>query len=368
MRRTANSKRGIFSWLRGLIGRRPGGSPYPSQEVQRHSGKRGTATATVAAAFTSSSRNTANRANALYTGSFKSSTGGMGLWAAIGRFRQRRRSRPESGPLPGSVSAARRFAWFRLMVVILLVLSPVLFVTLGGVERIQRGLQAVAFFQITDLQFSGNSLLRADELRQQTGVTLHRTSMIGLDPEAIAARLLANPWLAEVSVERDFPSSLRISVVENRPIALLHADGNGGELVYLDGHGTPFLAVTPEADVDYPVITGVTAIVDPQQRQEALREALQFLRRAQGNNPHLPAQAISELHLGGDGSLVVYLVEYPFPIFLGTGEMSRKYSRLVEVLKELYKKRDGRELLSRVRYIDMEYLQDKVLVAQSDSG
>jgi cell division protein FtsQ len=294
---------------------------------------------------------------------------GRSLRTWLGRWLQRRRHRPQRDPLPGS-DTSRRFAWFRLVSVILLVLCPLLFVSLGGVDLVVRGLQAVAFFQITEIEVTGNAALSQEELRRGAGVMLHRTSLIGLDPGAIEAKLAANPWVAKVSVRRDFPSTLRITVVENHPVALLHTgDGESdGDLVYLDARGTPFLSLTPGAESDFPVITGLMAIVDPDRRRLALTEALQFLRRAQSNNPHLPAQAVSELHFAADGGMVLYLVDYPFPIFFGNGGAAQKYFRLVEVLKALYKKQDGRELISRVQYIDMEYMQDKVLVAQSDSG
>ena len=62
--------------------------------------------------------------------------------------------------------------------------------------------------------------------------------------------------------------------------------------------------------------------------------------------------------------MVVYLVEYPFPIFFGTSNTSKKYYRLVQVLKTLYKQK-GKGSISQIEYIQMDYLQDKVLVAQS---
>jgi hypothetical protein len=37
---------------------------------------------------------------------------------------------------------------------------------------------------------------------------------------------------------------------------------------------------------------------------------------------------------------------------------------LVQVLKALYKKQKGKESISQVEYIQMDYLDDKVLVAQ----
>ena len=65
---------------------------------------------------------------------------------------------------------------------------------------------------------------------------------------------------------------------------------------------------------------------------------------------------------------MVYLVDYPFPIFFGSGNTKQKYARLVQVLKALYKKEKGEDLISEIEYIQMDYLQNKVLVAQTGSS
>ena len=129
-----------------------------------------------------------------------------------------------------------------------------------------------------------------------------------------------------------------------------------------------FLPVEPGDDIDFPVITGWSDIKNTEIKEQALSEVLIFLRKLRVNNPHLPAQSVSEIHVNQSGEMVVYLVEYPFPIFFGNGNTKTKYARLVQVLKALYKKKRGKELISRVEYIQMNYLNDKVLVAQSGSG
>jgi hypothetical protein len=66
--------------------------------------------------------------------------------------------------------------------------------------------------------------------------------------------------------------------------------------------------------------------------------------------------------------MVLYLVEYPFPIFFGNGNSEKKYSRLIQVLRVLYKKPNGKELLAQIAYIQMDYLNDKVLVVERTAG
>jgi hypothetical protein len=109
-------------------------------------------------------------------------------------------------------------------------------------------------------------------------------------------------------------------------------------------------------------------VADQPLKEKALAEILTFLRKVRGNDPHLPAQSVSELHVTKSGQIVVYLVDYPFPIFFGNGNTKVKYSRLIQVLRALYKKQNGKELLSQIEYIQMDYLNDKVLVVEHGSG
>jgi len=158
-------------------------------------------------------------------------------------------------------------------------------------------------------------------------------------------------------------------VVENEPIALLHNPQSAdSELQYIDKYGKPFYAAGPGSDVDFPVITGLMEITDTQLRQAAQKQVLIFLGRISRNHPYLPAQSVSEIHVNKAGEMIVYLTEHPFPIFFGGGNITSKYRKLIEVLKALYAKQNGRESISNIRYIQMDYLDNQVLVAESESG
>ena len=75
------------------------------------------------------------------------------------------------------------------------------------------------------------------------------------------------------------------------------------------------------------------------------------------NNPNLPSQNISELRVSED-DIVLFLMDRPFPVRLGRGDMREKYGRLAKVLYWLYKRKE----FSNVAYIKVNYSEDKVLV------
>lgn len=243
------------------------------------------------------------------------------------------------------------------------------FFVFGGTDLIFKRFQGIEYFKVTEIIISGESVLSKKEVRTTTGIIAHQTSLLGLKTAEMEDKLLANSWVSEAKIRRNWPSGIEIDIVENRPLAILHINtAKGTELQYIDKKGWPFLSLVPGGKVDYPIVTGLSELDDKAMKSAALKEVLIFLNKAKRNDPHLPVQSLSEIHVTKEGDLVVYLVEYPFPIFFGNGNTNRKYGRLVEVLKALYKKEKGKDLISEVEYIQMDYLQDKVLVAQSGQG
>jgi len=285
------------------------------------------------------------------------------------RFRQlfTKQKRSSQGGYKGPVSKRKMLC--KLTGLATVIFSLLIFIVIGGGQILLNNFESLPLFQVADIVFVGAGEISKEKLREASKIILHQTSLIGLDCAQVEAGLRTIPWVGKAVVKKNWPSTVEITIVENVPLALLHnKNASGTQLHYIDRKGVPFLQVPPGADIDFPVITGLMEINDQVVRAKALDETLIFLKKVNGNNPNLPAQSISEIHLTQNGEMVVYLVEYPFPIFFGNSNTSKKYSRLVQVLKTLYKKQNGKGSISQVEYIQMDYLNDKVLVAQSESG
>ena len=258
--------------------------------------------------------------------------------------------------------------WFLLPFagVVLVVLS---FFAAGGPRMIDGMLSGVSLFKVRMVEVRGNHRTSKPHIEELSGVVRYHSSLLGLDRTAIARRVEQDAWVRRAKVRLIWPSTVEIDVEEHRPVALLNRESGGRpQLYYVDADGEPFLAVTPGQDVDYPVITGMDRLAEARTRMAVFKEVREFLRYTGYNNPNLPAQSVSELHITSTGEMVVYLVQHPFPIFFGRGQTREKCRRLVRVLGVLYREGKNDSLLSRVEYIRMDYLSDKVLVAQDESG
>lgn len=257
----------------------------------------------------------------------------------------------------------------RLVGLLVLASFCAVFVYFDGPAKVGEKVLAVSLFQIDSIQITGNSIVSNDAIRDAAGIVVHQTSMLEVNKSEIIKQLAEVSWIAEAEVKKNWPAAVEIIVKENTPLALVdHGKSKKHQLYYIDKHGVSFLPVKPGGAVDFPVITGLPLVKDNEVRGESLDKALTFLQKVRRNDPHLPAHSVSEVHVNSEGELVVYLVEHPFPIFFGSADTVQNYGRLVEVLKALYKNEKSGQLISKIEYIQMDYQQDKVLVAQDGSG
>lgn len=111
-------------------------------------------------------------------------------------------------------------------------------------------------FGLSAVQVRGNAVLSADEVVAASGVRPGRP-YLSLDPAAIRRRLEALPRVGHADVRRDYPSSLRITIVERTGAASIAAAGRFW-LVAADGTvlepsgsrpaGLPFVDDVPVPD------------------------------------------------------------------------------------------------------------------------
>jgi cell division septal protein FtsQ len=247
--------------------------------------------------------------------------------------------------------------------------AALLFFNSGGFSLFSVLLEDIDYFRITQIRVQGAVNSAADEIRSASGVKVS-SSLFAVDARTIDTNIRReNMWVEQVTVSRQWPDTLILQVKEYKPYAMIAVgDDERAQLYYLDKNGSPFIKTGFGMDLDYPVITGLEGADDLKALPEQIKSPLDLLRLAGTNNPNLPVQSISELHVDELEGLILFLVEHPFPIFMGDGDMRKKYLRLRKVMEMLYKpKRTGMDI-GRVAYIKMDYLEDKVIVGYGESG
>jgi cell division septal protein FtsQ len=236
----------------------------------------------------------------------------------------------------------------------LLVVVSVVGLLSGFLLFCYRAVGQSAFFQITDIEIDGCQRLSKKEILELSGVDVH-SNLAKLSSGQVQDLLEGHIWIERAVVAKEWPDRLSISIRERRPVAMVNLEDG---LHYVDRAAMVFAPVEQNADLDYPVITGLVSerLLLPM-KLSGLADALLLIKYASRDNPNLPAQNISEISVR-DNELVLFLMDRPFPIRLGKGDIWGKYKRLVKVLSLLYKRRE----FARVSYVYVDYANDKVLV------
>ncbi|MGD9949340.1 MAG: cell division protein FtsQ/DivIB [Desulfobulbus sp.] len=238
-----------------------------------------------------------------------------------------------------------------------LLLITALLLWIGG-----RWLLSSDVFRLSDIRITGEQKVSERLILDLAGLQ-QGGNLIQFDAVRAKERIESLPWVEQVEIHTQWPSSIEIKVSEYQPFALVNMEeGEERHLYYLSHSGLLFAEAEQGQALDYPVITGVRASTDVQANrfvQGSLAAAAgHLLQVADRGSTVLPIQAISEVHVDEAKGLILYLVDRPFPVYFGSDRLQTKYYRLVRVLDQLYAKK----LVDAVKEIRMDYIDDKVLV------
>jgi hypothetical protein len=148
--------------------------------------------------------------------------------------------------------------------------------------------------------------LDAQQILEIAQVPTDSTNLFSLRLDGIQKRLLAHPWIKEVTISKHFPQTVSLSVIFREPVAILQS--NGGSLYYIDGDGTAFAPLNLKSNSDLPVLVGFS----PEQVVTALR----FLKSWAELVGLDPQSRVSSLELDSEKGLQV-MATYSLPQSLG---------------------------------------------------
>lgn len=160
-------------------------------------------------------------------------------------------------------------------------------------------------FAVKELSIRGAQRLSPEQVRDLGGIGVG-TNIFALDPRAVEARLLQNPWISSAKVTRRLPSELSVELSERqaRAVALL-----GAQTYLVSKDGEPFKQLEPKDPVDLPVITGL----HPENLQRDRTRELERLARALSVLSQYERLSMSRVHLAqevhiADGGAITLVV------------------------------------------------------------
>jgi len=155
------------------------------------------------------------------------------------------RPRKESGPSlplnPGG--AVKGLVFFLASVLILGVLGT-------GLIYTYRLVTTTPALGLTEISISGNQRLAYGQVLEIAGLRLGQNSL-GVNVTRVEAALSQNPWVEFVTVRRELPDKLFITLVERQPSFWVRQDG---QLYFADGEGKIITQLTPGDSASLPLL------------------------------------------------------------------------------------------------------------------
>lgn len=208
----------------------------------------------------------------------------------------------------------RIFRFVRNAVALLLIFSATIFT-----YKYIGSISIKSFLPVENISIIGNKHLTDEEIKNLAGIS-EKEDLLTLSINETCVRLLKSPWIRSVTVRKEFPRTLSLSIQEAAPFALLDmnnhlflVDEKGRFLEELSGNSIPFL----------PIITG-----DPYKEREGYLEALKLVKVMNDSNFTSERDHIEifikrphELTVTIDGNIVK----------MGVGDYKEKLVRFIEL-------------------------------------
>jgi len=231
---------------------------------------------------------------------------------------------------------------------------------------VKKQLLSLDIFPLTKIEITGCQKTSREKIREYAGIK-YNTTLLAMDPKSLRERLETHPWVLGAEVTRKLPDTLLIKLQEYVPKAIIQL-GEEEDFYYVDYCGTPFVQLEAGQDMDFPVITGLERMGGSEGEgfKGKLLSIMEFLKSTDKDDANLPAQSVSQFHFDPRQGVILFLVDFPFPIFLGKDNIQNEYNRLRKVVGFLYKERKKGMKVNNIAYIRMDYSGKKVLVARTD--
>ena len=161
----------------------------------------------------------------------------------------------------------------------------------------------LSLFNVGTVQIEGNEYLLKEEVLEAAQIPGDR-SLLRMNPKLIENRLLSNPRIIYAKVRRALPSTIRITLKERRPIALMQC----GKLYEVDADGMVLSPAVSGVVADLPIISGIqVGKMLPGQRiqSDRLRFAVHLISELMTPEVGL-SKTISEVRFSPSGAVYLY--------------------------------------------------------------
>jgi cell division protein FtsQ len=256
----------------------------------------------------------------------------------------------------------RGWAFYR-RILVFIAASAVLTVSVYYGTRFLLYSPSMLLLKPEQIELTGNNVVTREAVLKQFAQDRNR-SVLQIPLDFRRKQLEQIPWVESASVQRILPNRIRIELTERTPIAFAR---NGNELELIDPHGV-ILDRPRDADLQFPVVTGVSDDLPRDQRERRMQLYQEFMKDIElvrGGS----SQNVSEVDLSVPKDLRVVMTGLASPtdtqavtVHFGSSDFSAKFKMLVDNFSQ-WQAHTG-----RVQSIDLQYTRQVVVNPDSSAG
>jgi len=187
--------------------------------------------------------------------------------------------------------------------------------------------------RVGKLEVKGSHFLSEGEVRELVGAAVGER-ILSLDIEALKARLRSSPWVADATVTRTLPDTLRVEIRERVPLALAELD----RLYLMDEDGGLIDIYGPRTGAfDLPIVRGLLGVAEDSRRGRARRAGALLADLADLGSE------VSEVYVEPTGDLRVVLRGPGEVLLFGDPPYRERLLTFLSLRRELAEKAPGAE-------------------------
>ena len=227
--------------------------------------------------------------------------------------------------------------------------------SLGLAWTARRHVMTSSRFAITDIDVVGNERRTTADIVAESGLVVG-ANVFAADLDATRAKVLADPWISEITLARRLPGTILMQVTERKPVALVSV----GDMFLAGADGEPFKRLEPTDPVDLPLVSGLR----PERLTEDHEGTVRMIRRAVDLAAEYERGALSkrfpleEVHFEADGAFALVIGRSALELVLGGPPFRRKLEQATRVVAEL----DTRGAKAEAIMLDNDTRPERVVV------
>ena len=207
-------------------------------------------------------------------------------------------------------------------------------------------------FNIVGVDVDGAEYIDSDEILSAAAIEIGK-NIFDVDLRKVSETLENQFTADDFTIYKRLPNSIRISVNEKTPVALL----NVKELIGVDKNGVPLPHIGAELAANLPILTGISTVASLSDStvSERLKAGLELLEKIKDNAPST-YKRISEINVSNMNTLGISLIDNGLEVIIGEKDWIRKIPVLDKVINEITMNRKA------VKAVDIRFGEKIVVV------